>query len=306
MPTWETATRETIRLREGDLAYYRVGRGPDLVLVHGWPLHAATFRHLVPRLADRFTLHMIDLPGAGQSAWRAPLSLRASADALAEALRTLDLPSYALFGHDSGGAMARRVAAHDRRVRALVLEDTEIPRSKTALLVALIAVCKLPAATRLYPWALQMRAFRRSPFAFGSCFADPAYVDTDFADLFVKPLADARVAQAQMALGASFDLAFINELEAVHPRLTMPTLCIWGERDPFFPVADARAMAATLPGPTTFVTIPGARLLPHEDHAAEVAAAITAFLDRTHVDDALAQTAPRAMACATVSGRIAG
>jgi haloalkane dehalogenase len=278
MQTWQDTTRGTIDVRDGKLAYYRVGSGPDLVLVHGWPLHAATFRHLVPLLAESFTLHMVDLPGTGRSTWQGPLSLRKSAEALAEALRTLDLPSYTLFGHDSGGAMARRVAAADPRVRALILEDTEIPHDKTALLVALIATCKLPLAGRLFPWALQRRAFRRSMFGFGSCFADPAYVDSDFAELFVKPLAEPAVARAQMELGKSFDFAFVDELDEVHPLLTMRTLCIWGERDPFFPVTAARAMAKTLPSETTFVAIPEARLLPHEDHPAQVAAAIRTFL----------------------------
>jgi pimeloyl-ACP methyl ester carboxylesterase len=268
-----------IDVREGQLAYYRAGSGPDLVLVHGWPLHAATFRHLVPRLAGRFTLHMVDLPGAGQSgAWSGPLSFRGSAEALAQALRTLDLPGYTLFGHDSGGAMARRVAADDARVRGLVLEDTEIPGSRTALLLALLATCRMPLAARLFPWALQRRSFRRSLMGFGSCFADPAYVDTDFAEHFVTPLSKREVAGPQMELGRSFDLAFVDELSEVHRRITAPTLCIWGERDPFFPVAAARAMLRELPAGSTLVTIPGARLLPHEDHPDQVAEAISAFV----------------------------
>ena len=185
---------------------------------------------------------------------------------------------YTLFGHDSGGAMARRVAADDPRVGALILEDTEIPHDKTLLLVALITMCRLPGAARLFPWALQKRAFRRSVLGVGSCFTDPAYIDTDFGELFVKPLAEPAVARAQMELGQSFDLAFVDELDAVHRRLTMRTLCIWGERDPFFPVKAARAMAEALPNATTFVEIPEARLLPHEDHPAQVADAIRAFM----------------------------
>src|SRR5688572_15665722 len=66
------------------LAYRRFGRGPDLVFVHGWPLHAGTFRALVPLLADRFTCHLVDLPGAGQSVCtpRTPIDLAAHAASL--------------------------------------------------------------------------------------------------------------------------------------------------------------------------------------------------------------------------------
>ena len=37
-----------VDLGHSKVAYYRFGSGPDLVFVHGWPLHAATFRKIVP------------------------------------------------------------------------------------------------------------------------------------------------------------------------------------------------------------------------------------------------------------------
>lgn len=43
------------------------GDGPDLVLIHGWAMHAGIFAPLVERLADRFRLHLVDLPGHGAS-----------------------------------------------------------------------------------------------------------------------------------------------------------------------------------------------------------------------------------------------
>ena len=43
------------------------GRGPDLVLIHGWALQGGVFAPLVERLADHFTLHRVDLPGHGHS-----------------------------------------------------------------------------------------------------------------------------------------------------------------------------------------------------------------------------------------------
>jgi hypothetical protein len=32
----------------GRLTYYRFGQGPDVVMIHGWPLHSATFRSTSP------------------------------------------------------------------------------------------------------------------------------------------------------------------------------------------------------------------------------------------------------------------
>ena len=44
-----------------------VGKGPPLVLLHGWAMHGGVFAPLVARLRDRYTLHIVDLPGHGLS-----------------------------------------------------------------------------------------------------------------------------------------------------------------------------------------------------------------------------------------------
>lgn len=43
------------------------GQGPDLILLHGWAMHAGIFAPLLPALRQRFRVHCIDLPGHGHS-----------------------------------------------------------------------------------------------------------------------------------------------------------------------------------------------------------------------------------------------
>ena len=43
------------------------GQGPDLVLIHGWAMHAGIFAPLTRALAPHFRLHLVDLPGHGAS-----------------------------------------------------------------------------------------------------------------------------------------------------------------------------------------------------------------------------------------------
>ncbi|MEO8742605.1 MAG: alpha/beta fold hydrolase, partial [Lysobacteraceae bacterium] len=43
------------------------GNGPPLVLIHGWAMHSGLFGALLDRLAERRTLHLVDLPGHGRS-----------------------------------------------------------------------------------------------------------------------------------------------------------------------------------------------------------------------------------------------
>ena len=61
-----------------DLHIEVTGRGPPIVLLHGWGLHGGVFAPLAERLSDRFTLHCVDLPGHGRSRASAmPLQLDA-------------------------------------------------------------------------------------------------------------------------------------------------------------------------------------------------------------------------------------
>lgn len=47
-----------------------IGSGPDLVMLHGWSMHSGVWNLLAVGLANRFTLHLIDLPGHGESDWQ--------------------------------------------------------------------------------------------------------------------------------------------------------------------------------------------------------------------------------------------
>jgi len=48
----------------------RRGTGPDLVMLHGWSMHSGVWSELAERLSERFTLHLVDLPGHGLTAWQ--------------------------------------------------------------------------------------------------------------------------------------------------------------------------------------------------------------------------------------------
>jgi pimeloyl-[acyl-carrier protein] methyl ester esterase len=43
------------------------GEGPDLVMLHGWGMHAGVWQMVSATLASSFRVHTVDLPGHGQS-----------------------------------------------------------------------------------------------------------------------------------------------------------------------------------------------------------------------------------------------
>ena len=94
-----------------------LGSGPSLVLLHGWALHGGVFAPLVQRLSDRYTLHLVDLPGHGFSRdSEVPLTLDATVTAILA--RT---PPAAWLAWSLGGLFALQAAASSPRVRGLAM-----------------------------------------------------------------------------------------------------------------------------------------------------------------------------------------
>ncbi|MDP1681159.1 MAG: pimeloyl-ACP methyl ester esterase BioH [Burkholderiales bacterium] len=63
-----------------------VGHGPDLALLHGWGLHGGIWDGVRESLAERFRVHVVDLPGYGTSPACEPYTLEAIAQSVARAL----------------------------------------------------------------------------------------------------------------------------------------------------------------------------------------------------------------------------
>ena len=95
---------------EHGMSVRRVGRGPEIVWIHGLGESSTSFDPCVghPALAG-FTHVLVDLPGYGRSAWTAaPTTLAALADHVAAWL--VPRPPAILVGHSMGGVLATLVA----------------------------------------------------------------------------------------------------------------------------------------------------------------------------------------------------
>ena len=270
------APHQMIDVGEGRVAHRKVGTGPDVLFVHGWPVSGATFRTLLPHLVEHVTCHLIDLPGAGSSEFGPDtvITVEQHFQSIRRVVDALGVDEIAVVGHDSGGLMARHALAGDSRVRAMALINTETSGAISFRFRSFIASRHVPGFGRVLGWLAGKPSLRRNRFVLGDAFADSSLLDGEFDEFFLRPLHEepARLAAA-MKLLDSFELRHIKELADVHGRINVPVKMVWGDKDPFFPLRDAQAMVGTFSNATLDV-IEGAGLFSHEESPDRVAASL--------------------------------
>jgi haloalkane dehalogenase len=257
----------------GEVAYRRVGSGPDVLFVHGWPVSGATFRTLLPFLAEHVTCHVIDLPGAGSSRFTngTTLTIDQHIESVRRVIDLLELDDVAVVGHDSGGMIARHAVAGDPRLRAMGLINTEQTHGSSWRFKSFLATRHLPGLGSALGWVSGNHRVRRNKFVFGEAFADRSLLDGEFDEFFLEPLhtsPERRAAAARVL--RSFDQHHVRALGDLHRRIDVPVQLVWGDQDPFFPVEWAKEMVGTFPDARLEI-IEGAGLFCHEERPAEVA-----------------------------------
>jgi pimeloyl-[acyl-carrier protein] methyl ester esterase len=244
------------------------GSGAPLVLIHGWALHGGVFAPLVERLADTFQLHLVDLPGHGNSRTSAtPLTLDACAQEI-----LAQTPAAVWLGWSLGGLVALHAAARSSRVRAL----------------AMIAATPRFVRGPDWPHAVEPSVFLQ----FGNelqqdyrgtleRFLALDTIGSEHARAELRTLKETLYARGEpspSALQQGLQLLEDSDLRADLPVLSVPSLWISGRRDRLVPPDGMRDAAAQAPH-GRYVEIAGGGHAPFLGQADQVALEIRGFMD---------------------------
>lgn len=244
------------------------GAGRDLVLLHGWGMHGGVWAGVVPTLAQQFRVHVIDLPGYGDSAAITPYSL----DTIAQRLADLLPAQFDVCGWSLGGQLALTLAArYPARVRRLATVG-----------------CNPCFVTRT-DWPLGISSDVLQLFA-DSLAQDYAGTLKRFLALQVQGDATARAVLTQLrallfsrgqpseaVLKAGLAILLNTDLRPLLGEINQPTLVVHGEHDTLAPLAAGAWLADSLPD-ARFHGVTGASHAPFLSHSADFTAALTDFL----------------------------
>jgi pimeloyl-ACP methyl ester carboxylesterase len=274
----EWVLRERWETGAGAIAWDRLGQGPPVVLVHGTPWSSWTWRRVAHDLARRFTVHAFDLLGFGASD-KGPgqdVSLAAHGQRLAALLEHWSLDRPAVVAHDIGGAAALRAhLLHGRAMAALALVDV---------------VALAPWGSPFYRLVGEhVAVFERLPAAIHQgvlrayvATAQARPLDGDVESALVAPWLGAAGQSAFYRQIAQGDERDTDEIEPLYGRITIPTLVVWGEADPWLPVARGRELARRIPGARLEV-LPGSGHLVQEDEPDRLARLLSDHLTSASV-----------------------
>jgi pimeloyl-ACP methyl ester carboxylesterase len=251
----------------------RVGSGPPVVLLHGYPDNLQIWSELARRLADRFEVIGFDWPGMGYSdAWSGGTTPFHMAERLHKILNELGIDRASIVGMDMGGQPALVFAANypaqiDRLVvmNSLVLWDEETSWE--------IEVLRKYGWNRFILSKFPRLVFRRAERSFlprGQRL--PSELRNDLWNSFSRK--DVRVFIARLCSGYQGTLM---QLPEAYKKIACPTLVLWGEDDKHFPPNHARRLSAAVSG-STLKIIPRARHWMAWYLADEVAESIRDFL----------------------------
>lgn len=251
-----------------------VGSGPAVLLVHGIPGAGAVWNGVRDRLAARHRVITPDLIGFGYSARSDDIGVLwadAQAGAVQALLDELGATNVLVVGHDFGGPVAAHlVASEPSRFAGLVLAsantfgDTPIPFPLSGILWPGVGgiwarmIFSAPSLRMMVRQGVGINAPRLNPSVY---VGDPG--------------------QAQ-AIRVIFCTALRELAERYQPitellrQVRVPACVVWGDRDPFFPVSQARRTAALLESAQVTVLSGAGHFLP-EERPAELAHAIEAL-----------------------------
>jgi len=234
---------------EGDLK-----AGPPLLLLHGFPTSSHDFSRVWGRLALRHPLVTLDFLGFGASDKPADhgYSLFEQADLVLQAASVLGLHEVHLVAHDMGTSVATELCARrERGLCPLKLRSVTLTNGSVLIDLAHLTtaqqILRRPLLGDLFARLSSYTVFRRS---MRELFGTPDLIDDDEIELMwgLVTRAEGRARMPQL-------IAYIDERKRFHRRwvgalgrLDLPSLILWGARDPVAVLAIGEGLAKIIPG----------------------------------------------------------
>ena len=281
------AARQRMRLSGGtEVSVVTAGdpADPALLLLHGFPSSAETFRTIIPALSEVAYIVAPDLPGFGGSDVLATVSFAAFADAVGEVLESLGVGPRYIYLHDFGAPVGLRIAMRaPDLVEGLFIQNANAhqtgfgPQWADTLAywsdpnpgneAAATAHLTLEGIRGQYVSGVPADIAERIP---------PQVWEEDWR---VMSLPGRMETQRALIADYAHHVASFGAIAAYLSTAEPRALMLWGRHDAFFDIAETLSWMKALPRMEAHIFDAGHFLL--ETHAGPAAALMTEFIKKT-------------------------
>ena len=267
------------------VTYRTAGEGPVILLIHGITGDSRQWNDVIPQLADRYTVLAPDLLGHGQSAKpRGDYSLGAYAASLRDLLIVLGHRRATVVGHSLGGGIAMQFSyEYPVFCERLVLVDSGGLGPEVHLL---LRAATLPGSELVLPLIAHSRLHAVGE-AIGQALGRVGLeLGHDLAEMTrgYASLSDGEARRAFLhTLRAVIDLdgQRVNATDRLYLAQELPTLIIWGRRDPLIPVEHADVAHRGIPG-SRLAIFDDTGHFPHIEEPVRFARVLVDFIESTN------------------------
>jgi pimeloyl-ACP methyl ester carboxylesterase len=215
-----------------DIHYLTGGRGESLIIIHGGSDGARAWRENIAVLSKKYTIYVPDLPGFGSSqTWEGVYNIPEMVEFVYKFAGSVGLERFYLMGHSFGGGVALNYTLkYPQHIRKLVLVSSLCLGKEIAWWV------------RLFSNPMALRSIGKAAV---SIIRGIRFVIRFFGPWeIVQP-----ITKASLQIGSG--IASLTEQTIVLlsqlPQIMVPTLVLWGARDPIVPFAQAYTAAELIP-----------------------------------------------------------
>ncbi|HLX79002.1 MAG TPA: alpha/beta hydrolase [Burkholderiales bacterium] len=257
MKLFKNFESKKIRVTGATINLVTRGRGPAVLLLHGYPETHVMWHRVAPALARDYTVVCADLRGYGDSSKPKGLpdhsnySKRAMAQDMAEVMTSLGHRKFHLVGHDRGGRVAHRLARdYGSGVHSRVMSLTVLDISPT---LRVFENTDMALARAFYHWFFLIQSAPMPERMIGSMARDyllgrigrgpgglrhfPKAVQREYLRCF-----DARGIHGSCEdyrAAATIDL--VHDRKSLKQKLRMPVLALWARHSPVGTMFDCLA-----------------------------------------------------------------
>lgn len=241
-----------------NINYTDTGEGKTIVLFHGWGAKKEAFAPVVQRLSQYMRVVALDFPGFGKSDEPKEIwDVESYALFMKEFIAAADCEGAIWLGHSFGGRVIIKLFEKmDIKPNKIVLVDSAGIKPKRGMNYYI----------KVYSYKLGKKILKL-----------PLINKTGLYEKLVKNAGSSDYKVLSDNMRATMSRVVNEDLRGYLPKINVPTLLIWGDKDTATPIADAHIMDSLLPD-SGIVVLEGAGHFSYLDRPGKFFAALEYFV----------------------------